>query len=171
MIVTCSALSRERSRSRFSAGRICGPHFTSMKIRLPAGTTPSTSASVGIRSPRNFSPRQMPTSTVAQLGQRRLPDRQFAIAGPAGVGIVQADDLAVGGQIEIPLDAVGPLLPGQAEGGQGVFRGVVRSSAMGDHLLGKTIEPSSTGRAKPAEEEDQRAKGDSWLAGYLPTRR
>jgi hypothetical protein len=47
-----------------SSGTISGPGFTSMNTRLPTGTVASTSASVGMRSPANFSFFHFPTSSV-----------------------------------------------------------------------------------------------------------
>src|SRR6185369_11441826 len=48
-----------------------------------------------------------------------------------GGGIMQTDYPAILCQTEIRFDAVGPLLPGQAEGGQRVLRRLVRGPAVG----------------------------------------
>jgi hypothetical protein len=45
---------------------------------------------------------------------------------------VEYDDLVVGGRLDVQLDAVGALVQGQAEGGQGVLGGVGGSAAVGD---------------------------------------
>lgn len=45
---------------------------------------------------------------------------------------MQANDLLVFGQVVIAFDGIGVLLPGEAEGGQGVFRRIMGRAAMGD---------------------------------------
>jgi hypothetical protein len=45
---------------------------------------------------------------------------------------MNADDLAILGELKVPLDAVGALLPGQVECGEGVLRRIMRGTAVGD---------------------------------------
>ncbi len=67
-----------------------------------------------------------PTACVqgAELGEG-LPGN-FAVqpGGTAGVGVVNGDEPAIAGQVDIDFDGIGALRPGKADGGEGVFRGV-----------------------------------------------
>jgi hypothetical protein len=64
-----------------------------------------------------------------------LRHEQPLAADPLGVLVVEADDLAVGGEIEIGLKSVGFLLDGQLERRQRVLGRIVRWATVGDNLL------------------------------------
>lgn len=68
----------------------------------------------------------------AKLGERRFGHLPGLTCRPSGVGVVDADDFPVPGQMKIPLDAVGALLPGEVERGEGVLRRIARGAAVGD---------------------------------------
>jgi hypothetical protein len=85
-----------------------------------------------------------------QLGQRQVGDAAVPSQVRSTVVVVDDDRHAVGAQLHVQFDAVGPLRQGQGEGGQGVFRRVGRRAAMADdeRTVGLT-------RTLPGEKEPQ----------------
>ena len=71
---------------------------------------------------------------------------------PLRVGVVHTDDLAVAREAKVALDRIGCLLPGQPEGSQRVFRGVVRRAAVGrDQLAGGRLGEEERERGRQEE--------------------
>ncbi len=67
---------------------------------------------------------------MLEFGKGRLGHHQFLAGSPLGVGIVDANDVAIAGELEIALHTVGPLLPGQLECRKRIFRRGVRRTAV-----------------------------------------
>ena len=71
---------------------------------------------------------------AADLRQRRRADRAGAFGGPAEGAVVHADQVAVGGEADVALDAVGPFGHRRFVGADGVLRVGARGTAVGDDL-------------------------------------
>ena len=81
----------------------------------------------------------LPTADVEglQFGEGGLGDDEFFACEFFGVFVVEADDVAVFGELEVALDGVGSSLPCEFESGEGVLGGVGGGSAMGNDEKGE----------------------------------
>jgi len=69
---------------------------------------------------------------LAQLRQRRIGDNELPARDPLRVLVMDADDLAIPGEPEVPLYRIGPLPPRQLERRYRVLRGFARRPPMRD---------------------------------------
>ena len=69
---------------------------------------------------------------LAELGKGGVFDDEFLVSVFFGVGIVDADDVLVLGEVKVGFDGIGVLLPSELEGGEGVFGCVVGGSSVSD---------------------------------------
>ena len=71
---------------------------------------------------------------LPQLVQRQLHHPAGLKGGQVHMVIVQDDKPAIGGDLDVGLDAVGTQLHGLAEGGQGILRGMEGRPPMGNDI-------------------------------------
>ena len=69
-----------------------------------------------------------------EIGEFQGGDGAAAVGRTVHPAVVHADQMAVGGQPYIALQGVGAVLDGLPVGGEGVFRGVLGGSPVGDDL-------------------------------------
>ena len=95
-------------------------------------------------------PAGMPRAVIelAQLRQRHLADQAGAVGRAVHPTVVHAHQMAVPGQPDVALHAVGALLQGQLVGGKGVLRTVRRGAPVGHHERMPAPNPSPSGVAE-----------------------
>lgn len=69
-----------------------------------------------------------------QVGELQRGDRAASVRRPVHAAVVDADEMAVGGQPYIAFEGVRTVLDRLLVGGQGVLGGLFGGSAMGDDL-------------------------------------
>ncbi len=107
--------------------------------------------------------RGLPAADVelAELFEGAVLGNEFGAGGALGVGVVKADDFAVAGEVEIALDGIGVLIPSELEGRQGVFRGIVRGTTVGD----------DEGLCGEGGEEEEEREGFDGVHGEMDVRK
>jgi len=78
----------------------------------------------------------LPGVEGAELSEGLPDDRTVVAGGFAGVEIVDDDEVVIAGEVNVNLDGIGLLAPGEADGCKGVLRSIEGSAAMGDDFHG-----------------------------------
>jgi hypothetical protein len=85
--------------------------------------------------------RVFPLTGIEGAESREILARDGTVAPSsfAGVKIVDDDQVVITGKMNVNLDGIGSLLPGKADGGECILRGVERGATMGNDFHGARI--------------------------------